>query len=439
MEHPKSNEWVNYKIGSHWGINYEKHINDILKSNNSWDIAEWFDRKFIKLQVFIEYLLKNNNGKLDHDMQLAIFNDVCKFINKIGENHEFANIFDTFPRTPIDKYHEETVWEQFSQLSGLKRWSEDNMPDWWSCHYRTLLLYNFFNQLKEIWLKDLKIKFFRFKKPIKEKNDKSNKNLYEMKHSWLIITFQWEDYLVDQSVWKNIISNVQNILEELNEEYIKYLNILSNSKSNNNDELKIRIARTEAKINFYKKNFLNVRVKETDNYLYFDILEDFIANLDKHPANKKMNFYLKLGNEKNILSHISFSFVEWWIFITIDNKRYTFKLDVDKIGVKFDGNWYTIHYGNVPLWDSPEEICEKLNLVIENCKERPINQEDKWLLKRVLPFIFKRTDIHIIDFFPDSKEYIFNVQERAKIRNRCYHMPYNELKDWGKPTCYHFE
>ena len=114
MKLPESSNWVEDTAGNNWEINYEKYINDVLKSNNSWDIAKWINRKFHKLQPFFSYLLKNNNGELDHDRQLAIFNGVCNFINKIGENHEFANIFNTFPNIPIDSYYKETIWEQFS-------------------------------------------------------------------------------------------------------------------------------------------------------------------------------------------------------------------------------------------------------------------------------------------------------------------------------------
>jgi hypothetical protein len=65
------------------------------------------------------------------------------------------------------------------------------MPEGWSCSYWTVLLYNFFNKLKEAWL-DLDIKLFRYKNL-----DDKIVGKPMMRHSWLIVKFQWEEYFVD--------------------------------------------------------------------------------------------------------------------------------------------------------------------------------------------------------------------------------------------------
>ena len=351
-------------------VRFNNLLEEILNNARSTkDIADGFNRIFDMIQRLIKY---SPQEKLGEKAQSKIFTDISNFINQIDENHNFPYVFNTFPKTSIKDYCNKTVWEQFSQLAWLKNQDNDLMPEWWSCSYRTLMLYNILSKLKEAWL-DLEIKFFRAKN-----KDKGINQLDEMWHSWLVVNFKGKDYLVDWGEHNCIIKNVNNF--------------------QNND------------------------------IIFLDSLEDFQDNLSKFTIHKKIAFWLYWGLDmksdwwqENIKTYIDFSFIEWWFEIVVANELYTFYLDTSKIFIKFDNNWYNFYYNHDNYFEhlkSPSEFRMALTLAsVGNEDARKIKPEENKLLDYVLPIIFQRSHIDNIDFFPYTWTYIHDVEQRVRKNN----------------------
>lgn len=349
---------------------------DIAK--DSEDFSEWINKIFDLFKRFVN-ISASNNVKQNENLQSQLFKDICNFINSHEENSEIIKIFNTFPKTSINNFNNKIFWDKFSQLVWLKRRNKGEKPEWWCCHNRSLLLYDFFSQLKNLWL-DLEIKFFR-----ERHNNRTNELWYTMKHSWLIIIFQWKIYVAERWGWINsIVDDIQSIIEKLKRRYEK----LSDWDVYKED--------VEYLINFYKNNFVDTSVGQSPDVIYFDNPEDFLKNLNNSPEKKYMRFYL----ESNI---VSFSFFEWGFDININGESNKFYLNIREICIKFDGNWYEFCDSNGTVLKSPSEFCKFL-FTFENEQIQPISRQEKDLLDKVLPFVFKRVNIDYLDFFPDNWE-----------------------------------
>ena len=299
-------------------------------SENAKQVAEEFDRIFLKLLRLIKYSTEKNNAAkseienqtdnllrklskflrqkpLDKKVQLAekmqneqkaFFDDICSFINHFVTNKNLSDVHNSIPRTSLQDFSKKSVWNQlFQNVYDRNRWMEWS-AEWWSCSYWTILLYNFFNKLKEAWL-DLNITFFRYK----NLNDSLFRDIITNRHSWLIINFQWEDYMVDHDwlIYYEDQSIVRPLSTYIDKAYAK------------NKSREIELFESFK----YKK--------ETSMIKFFDKEDEFIEHFEQYPPDYRISFYVKFPDNTN-LEKVTFSFRNHYILLKINETEYTFYL-----------------------------------------------------------------------------------------------------------------
>ena len=178
----------------------------ILSSPNENMIQElnYVFEKFLRLVSMSD--LKNE------EIQKTIFQNVFDFLNKLFEKIDIKKFYNNIPKINIKQYSENSVWEMF--LHNIY-WKERKLfyrdeIEWWSCSYWTILFKRFFDELEKKWLK-IKSDIFFY-----PNNDLEG----WWWHSWLIITFQWKDYLVDFWWFNSMQDNpIMENIDVLNEKY----------------------------------------------------------------------------------------------------------------------------------------------------------------------------------------------------------------------------
>lgn len=163
--------------------------------------------------VFEKFLrLVSMSDLNDEEIQKTIFQNVFDFLNKLFEKIDIKKFYNNIPKTNIKQYSENSVWEMF--LHNIY-WKERKLfyrdeIEWWSCSYWTILFKRFFDELEKKWLK-IKSDIFFY-----PNNDLEG----WWWHSWLIITFQWKDYLVDFWWFNSMQDNpIMENIDVLNEKY----------------------------------------------------------------------------------------------------------------------------------------------------------------------------------------------------------------------------
>ena len=341
-------------------LNMEE-VNVLRSSDNAEYLAGEFDRIFLKIQRLISYSINKNyneQSKLEEDtnnllkkfsnyikwkvierkwkdIQRAIFNDICGFINFFDGDSYFSRVHNSVAKTTLSEYNNKTIWEQFFQTSYWREW-ENGIAEWWSCSYWTVLLYNFFNKLKEAWL-DMDIKLFRYKNL-----DDKIVDFPSMRHSWLIITFQWEDYFVDH---EGIQLGGKN--EPIARKVQPYVDIAK-------DKLK-----DENVANFFE-NFKHENMKESDKVIFFDNIDDLISHVEQFPEYKRICFYKKREDWERP-DRFDFEFIKNWIWVAVNGSRYIFYLWDNNISKK----WF------------PENIIDKITLEKDESWYHRITEEDR--------------------------------------------------------------
>lgn len=245
-----------------------------------------------------EYKVKEEKKSVQEEF----FDYVCLFINSFMVDPHTSKVHNNIPKTSLENYSKKSIWEQLFQNLYLRHRWKDWIGEWWSCSYRTILFYHFFNKLKEAWL-DINISFFRYK-------NLNDKLFWEVKktnrHSWLIVNFQWEDYVVDLG-W----------LEYDDDRLV--VKPLSGYIDN------ARTCDRQDKVIFFEK-FKN---KKEDRIEFFDREEDFIEHFEQYPPDYSILFCVKFPDKEKV-EKVEFSF--WWntISLKIDETEYTFYLKDNK-------------------------------------------------------------------------------------------------------------
>lgn len=175
------------------------------------------------------------------------------------------------------------------------------------------------------------IKFFRYK----NLEDKII-DFPAMRHSWLIITFQWEDYFVDHEGIE--LTNKREPIARRIQPYID-----AAKKDIKNDEI----------WKFFE-NFKHENMNETDQVIFFDDVDEFINHVENFPGCKKIALYVKIEDRVDPVKFV-YIFTDTWIQIWVNDRWYEYILKdnklskkdfikkfIEKIWIKKDINW--LHY-----------------------------------------------------------------------------------------------
>ena len=360
------------KRNKHFSTLNLEEVAVLQSSDNAEHITKEFDRIFLKLQRLISYSISKNNSEkseIEEDTnnllkkflnyikwktlpkkisveQSAFFIDICRFINAFEKDSYFTKVHNSVAKTSLRDFNKKSVPAEFFQISYWReRWIEW-MPEGWSCSYWTVLLYNFFNKLKEAWL-DLDIKLFRYKNL-----DDKIVGKPMMRHSWLIVKFQWEEYFVDHE-WIQLQWNGDPLVRKL-QPYI--------------DVAKVNL-KDEKMCNFFE-NFKFENMIENDQIKFFDDINDFISYTEKYPSYHRIAFYYPDINSERV-DKIDIEFVKNWIWIAIN------------------GNWriFYLDNNNLTKEDSPLNIVKKIKFEKDDTWVHPITKESKEFFKKYFALV----------------------------------------------------
>lgn len=222
------------------------------------------------LKKFISFMKNNEKNRAIHwkimNEQKYFFNDIRELLNALQTDSYFTKIHNSVWPTSLEEYKDKSLGQQMMHnMYGRERWLE-NACEGGSCSYWTVLLYNFFKKLKKAWL-DVGIKIYRFKNL--EDTILGNQSL---RHSGLIINFQWRDYMVDYN-WS---------LYEEDWEMVKSINRYINEYDED------RISKK------FLNNFKRWKQKENEQIIFFDSIDEFLKHVNKFPEYKRISLYVKI-------------------------------------------------------------------------------------------------------------------------------------------------
>ena len=350
---------------------------DVLRSSDNPEyLSKEFDRIFLKLQRLISYSLKKNQDKLNHldedsenvltkllnkvkwkilerkstEIQRVFFNDIAHFLNFFDWDCYFTKVHNSISKTSLNDFSHKSVWNEFFDLTYWRLWNFDSMCEGWSCKNWTVLYYNFFNKLKEAWL-NIDIKLFRYKN-IQDRIGE----IPTARHSWLIITFDWEEYFVDQD-WI-IFDDKKSIVRELQP-------FIDNEKKKGNDN---------PLVSFFE-NFKHENMKETDMVIFFDSLDDFIKHTVDYPGIPRLAFYLPDSNE-NVVNNITVEFISNGIWIAVNGQWQIYYLRNNNL------NKDTLH----------SDIIKRIEYFKDDSWVHQITKESKDFFIKIFNIVFDRID-----------------------------------------------
>ena len=190
------------------------------------------------------------------------------------------------------------------------------------------------------------IKLFRYKNL-----DDTIVNFPSMRHSWLVVTFQWEDYFIDhegiQIGW-----NKEPIARKLQ----PYVDIAKKQKDEETEK--------------FFENFKHENMKETDKVIFFDNTEDFVKHVEKYPPYQRIAFYLPCW-ESERPDKINFEFIKNWIWIAV--------------------NWhwhlYYLKDNNISKKGFPANIADKLAFEKDRNWTHPISEQNKQMFKKFFSLV----------------------------------------------------
>ena len=292
------------------GIYLDRFCKDLMDAlfyaKSSQDVINWIDNISLKLKRIIKQQTRLDNNKL---LQAQIFADICMFLNALNWNFCVRKFHNSISKTPMEEYKKMSLWEQFFNNAYEENREFDYDCKWWSCSNWTLSLYNFFNALREAWL-DIKISIYRLKN-----TDDNFVWVSSMRHAWLVINFQWIDYMIDYEGLNDVFSwcliqPVDRLKSEIQKFWIKDVHNLDALKIQNREK--------------------NSRRDNDEMLIHFNNVGDFLDDVKRYPELKKISFITdKLRGWEP--TRLDYEFFWWWVYIEVDEYQRIFFLKKDAI------------------------------------------------------------------------------------------------------------
>ena len=326
-----------------------RFVRNNSKIKPTQDKLKWIDKLFMKIREFIweKPEIKNNV-----EFQKNVFIDICHFLNGLNGNFEVRKFHNSISKTPIEKYKDMTLWEQFYN-NAFGEWNFEFDCKWWSCSNWTLSLYKFFDALREAGL-DIKISIYRLKN-----TEDDFVWMQSMRHSWLVINFRWVDYMIDYEwindafSW-NLIQSVNRLKDEVKKFWIKNTKPLDDLKMEN-------------------RNRYNSRNNNDSMLIHFKNDKDFFDDVKAYPPLKKISF-INYQLKKWEPTRLCYQFFNGWIFVEVDNYYRYFILKKDA-QLKRDKKEFF------------NSLVENSELIMDEVWTKKITQEDKEELANLLRMI----------------------------------------------------
>ena len=159
---------------------FRKRINEIFLSKENISV------KIDNTMSWFKHYIINRVDLTDDKNQLLVFEQLKEFLNYfwfvLRKNSKY--LFNSLSSNKIESFSKKSIWNKIDNLVPKGDYLSD--PNYCSsCRHYALLFKDFFDQLESIGLNVTSYIFV-------EKTDSADQD-----HLWLIVTFQWENFLVD--------------------------------------------------------------------------------------------------------------------------------------------------------------------------------------------------------------------------------------------------
>lgn len=217
---------------------YEEKIKDALI---------WID----DMQDVVEYILETMTRLIniydlkDKNNQNLIFEQIIVFMNYLCLELRSKFLFNTLTNNDLNEFKGQTIWNNINNLA----WKWGNKSDSWCyCIHYALFFKKLFDELEKrtnLWTTD-----YLFL----ERSDWLN-------HSWLVVTFNWRNYLVDSSFFnKKFMQPIDEMWKYYNR--MKSLNNFYRDDISSDSIQKAKDEYIEHDYNYYK-----VKIQSSDELL----------------------------------------------------------------------------------------------------------------------------------------------------------------------------
>jgi hypothetical protein len=293
----------NEKIVVNSNSNKEKILKTIVEQiGNIFSNTKIYDTK--NMNKLIEKITTGNKNSIwnTEEIQKKCFETIVYIINNLWKQTNIKKFYNTAPYISLTKYAHKDKTEQLLHNiyhSNRQRFYQSEMG-WWNCHYRTVLFKRIFDIFKEQWLQiDSKIIVY--------------KNIGW--HSFLLVIFQWEKYIMD--VWgidmisKKTVTPIKELENNIQESINKQLRIhrQKNAKIHIYDDI----------LNFAE--YIDTKPIKNIAVHFRPKLEDVSISSDIEISINKKNIQMQI-NDHNYVIYIHESYKPW---DHINNNRQLFE------------------------------------------------------------------------------------------------------------------
>lgn len=188
-------------------------------------------------------LININNLKNKSDQDL-IFEQIIIFMNYLCLELRSKFIFNTLTNNDLREFNEQTIWDNINNLA--QRWW-DNSRSWFYCIHYALFFKKIFDELEKrtnLWTSN-----YLFL----EKSDWLN-------HAWLVVTFNWKNYLIDSSFFnKKFVQPIDDMW--------KFYERMKTLENHYREDIKSDSIQTAKDYIEHDYNYYKVTLKNSDDLL----------------------------------------------------------------------------------------------------------------------------------------------------------------------------
>lgn len=217
----------------------------------------------------------------DPDTQAHCFTTISYILNNLCNQTNIKKFYNTAPSTSLREYSKKNHADQLLNNiyhNNRQRFYKDDIG-WGNCHYRSVLFKNIFDLFQSQWLEI-------------ESKIVAHKNIWW--HSFVLVTFQWQQYIVD--VW--------------------WIDMISKKTVTPVDTL-------ESSMRLALENHIKKDKQADAKVILYNDTAQFAEYIDTKPI-KNISIQFKPKIEKgHISSDIDISINKKMVQITIDDTKYT--------------------------------------------------------------------------------------------------------------------
>ena len=333
-------------------ILFQRRINYVFK--NMEDIQGEINDIF---KLFID-LIKRFDLKKNEDKQALVFEQIIIFVDYFYRKLNSFYLFNTWSKNDLKSYNNMTIWGKIDSIV-YREWSKWKVHMCWcSCKHYALLFKEFFDKLEKAWLNISSYIYV----------EKTN----WLNHVWLIVTFNWKNYLIDSdNIGKRPMESFENLWE-------KYFDRMRPLLDLHKEDISEEITSIIKEYNGHDYNYYKVALKNEN-----DLLELLESTPPEPLSMVNVNNILKIGGVLENILWVNFKICNEWIIL------------FNKIFYHFDHFFTEEELNNIS--------DENLFITLINCISYKTKKDDN---KRIRVFDFEKKYLkRRLFYFSDKIDY----------------------------------